>query len=103
MSERPLSAPPWCAMCQGWKIEPMMPRCRCAAVDSERPLSAPKFFRGCEDPACKYGRSKHSHGGQWKAFWDSLTPKEQQSLRDKAQWEHMSLSAVAAEWGASNV
>lgn len=45
-----------------------------------------------------YGR--HLHPDDWRAYWNSLSPNEQQSLRDKAQWEHMTLSAVAEEWGA---
>lgn len=36
----------------------------------------------------------------WKDYWNSLTESERQSLRDKARWEHVSLSAVAIEWGA---
>lgn len=37
----------------------------------------------------------------WNAYWDSLSETERQSLRDKARWEHMSLSAVASEWDAA--
>ncbi len=37
---------------------------------------------------------------EWDAYWKGLTEAERQSLRDKAQWEHMSLIAVAREWGA---
>lgn len=58
-----------------------------------------KYFRGCDDPTCPYSGA-HSHGGQWKVYWDGLTDAEKQSLRDKAGWEHLSLSAVAAQWGA---
>jgi hypothetical protein len=37
---------------------------------------------------------------EWQAYWSALTDREKQSLRDKASWEHMTLAAVASEWGA---
>lgn len=37
---------------------------------------------------------------KWRDYWTALSPIQQQWLRDKAQWEHMTLTAVAAEWGA---
>jgi hypothetical protein len=36
-----------------------------------------------------------------KAFnevWNGITDEQRRALRDKAQWEHMSLSAVMLEW-----
>jgi len=36
---------------------------------------------------------------EWKEWFDGLTDDQQQQLRDKAKWEHMTLSAVAMEWG----
>lgn len=48
------------------------------------PLDSPRAFKGEE----------------WQAYWSALSEPEQQSLRDKASWEHMSLSAIAREWGA---
>lgn len=38
----------------------------------------------------------------WKVYWDGLSENEKDSLRNKAKWEHMTLMAVAIEWGASN-
>ncbi len=32
------------------------------------------------------------------AVWVSLDGREQQAIRDKAAWEHMSLSAVMRDW-----
>lgn len=40
--------------------------------------------------------------GAWKRYWNCLSISERQSLRDKAAWEHMSLSAVAMKWGAAD-
>jgi hypothetical protein len=42
----------------------------------------------------------HFHQEDWKAYKASLSEAEMQSLRDKARWEQMSLSAVAMSWGA---
>lgn len=36
----------------------------------------------------------------WDDYWKSLTEEQKQTLRDKSAWEHMSLMAVAREWGA---
>lgn len=35
---------------------------------------------------------------QFKAGWDFADETLRQQVRDKAQWEHMSLWAVAQEW-----
>lgn len=40
---------------------------------------------------------------QFQKVWSELTENERQWVRDKAQWEHMSLSAVLREWGVPNV
>lgn len=34
----------------------------------------------------------------WRIVWDSLDETTKQSIRDKAQWEHMSLSAAMKDW-----
>jgi len=39
------------------------------------------------------------HGGDFDRWFEQLTEKQRQQLRDKAAWEHMSLSAVAMDWG----
>lgn len=39
---------------------------------------------------------------EWKNYWSGLTEVQRQFLRDKASWEHMTLSAVASVWGAPN-
>jgi hypothetical protein len=42
----------------------------------------------------------HLHGDDWDPYWNALTEGQKQALRDKAKWEHMSLSLVAIEWGS---
>jgi hypothetical protein len=65
--------------------------------------SSAKYFRPVCPPDCPHpNNGRHHHRGQFEAYWQSLTAKEQQSLRDKANWEHITLSAVAREWGAIN-
>lgn len=39
--------------------------------------------------------------GDFGAWFDALTEAQQEQLRDKARWEHMSLMAVAIEWGVN--
>lgn len=58
-------------------------------------------FSLCEDAQCvaEHGEG-HTHHDAWKAYWNALSPTQQQSIKDKARWEHMTLSAVAVEWGA---
>lgn len=34
----------------------------------------------------------------WKKVWGALDETTKQAIRDKAQWEHMSLSAVMKDW-----
>jgi hypothetical protein len=41
---------------------------------------------------------QNAENRQFWQLWHKLSPEEQQSVRDKAQWEHMSLSAVMREW-----
>ena len=45
------------------------------------------------------GTRKFKHS-DWVNYWNGLTDKGRESLKEKARWEHMSLSAVAIEWGA---
>lgn len=40
---------------------------------------------------------------QFSTLWHGLTEDERQWVRDKAQWEHMSLSAVLREWGVPDL
>jgi hypothetical protein len=54
--------------------------------------SAAVYFNGVKD-----GRFSHA---DWRTYWEGLTDGQRQSLRDKARWEHMTLSAVASQWGA---
>ncbi len=35
---------------------------------------------------------------EWKRKWASFTKNQKARIRAKAQWEHMSLSAVLREW-----
>lgn len=44
--------------------------------------------------------SRSHKSKDWKKYWDSLNESQKESLRQKAQWEHMTLSAVATEYGA---
>lgn len=37
--------------------------------------------------------------GDFRQWFDALTEAQQTQLRDKARWEHMTLTAVAREWG----
>lgn len=63
----------------------------------------PKYFRPVCPPDCKHPNDgRHFHRGAFQAYWATLTKGERQSLRDKAAWEQMTLSAVATEWGARN-
>lgn len=48
----------------------------------------------CDDP------TSHFHMDDWQRWFDSLTLLQRQALRNKANWERMSLAAVAMEWGA---
>jgi hypothetical protein len=52
----------------------------------------------------KIFQPKSNDGGfglsEWHAYWGALTEAERQSVRDKAGQEHMTLSAVAMQWGA---
>jgi len=43
-------------------------------------------------------RTTRFNGPAFRAWWQSLTPEEQQPFKDKARWEQMSLTAVIAEW-----
>jgi len=35
---------------------------------------------------------------EWRAQWDAMRDDERQLVRDKAQYEHMSLWAVLNDW-----
>jgi len=35
----------------------------------------------------------------WRSFWETLTAPQQEWIKHKCNWEHMTRSAVAAEWG----
>ena len=56
------------------------------------------FDASCHLAGCTT-KIRHFHAGDFQAFWRSLSLTQQQFLRDKAGWEQMTLSAVAAEWG----
>lgn len=51
----------------------------------------------CEKRGCG---QRHHHQDDWDSYWKTLTEGQRQSLRDKARWEQMTLSAVAMSWGA---
>ena len=53
-----------------------------------------KKFPLCADPTCD-SVGEHFHDDAWKAYWSSLSETEQQSLRNKAAWEHRSLSRLS--------
>lgn len=40
---------------------------------------------------------------EFKAAWDALTEPQQQWVKDKARWEHMSRWAVMNEWDVPDV
>ncbi len=40
---------------------------------------------------------KFSHA-EFKQWWNALSEEQKDRVRAKAQWEHMSLSAVRLEW-----
>lgn len=62
---------------------------------------APKYFRPVCPPNCRHPNDgRHSHPGAWQVYWGSLSEAQKQGLREKAAWEHMTLSAVARDWGA---
>ena len=50
--------------------------------------------------SCPNPTGRHMHGNDFGQWFATLTEPQKQWLRDKARWEHMSLSAVAIEWGA---
>lgn len=52
----------------------------------------------CSNPACQ-GVGEHFHDRQDREFFSQLTDAELEWLKNKARWEHMSISAVAREWG----
>lgn len=57
----------------------------------------------CKDDGCPH-TGTHTHGDAgWRAYWDGLTPAQQQWIKDKANWERMTLSAIAIEYGAPPV
>lgn len=61
----------------------------------------PKYFRPECPASCMLPKNgRHHHPGAFEAYWQSLNTRERQSLRDKANWEHMTLSAVGRIWGA---
>ena len=35
---------------------------------------------------------------EFRAWWDSKTSAEQEAIKAKSRWEHMTLSAVGVEW-----
>lgn len=35
---------------------------------------------------------------EWREFWDSLTETQQQRIKDKAEWEGCTLTAVLYDW-----
>jgi hypothetical protein len=35
---------------------------------------------------------------EWREFWQSLTPTQQERIKDKARWEQCTLSHVTKEW-----
>ena len=43
---------------------------------------------------------RYTKGEHWPSYWNSLSESGRDSLRRKAKWEHMTLMAVAMEWGA---
>lgn len=57
------------------------------------------FEPECTNPGCK-STGVHWHGDLFQQYWNGLTEPQREFLRDKAAWEHMSLSAVARGWGA---
>lgn len=42
----------------------------------------------------------HFHDDEWKAYWAGLSGNEKDSLKRKAKYEGMSISAIACSWGA---
>jgi len=38
----------------------------------------------------------------WREFWNGLTINQQEFIKSKAEWEHYSLTKVAAEWGVQD-
>lgn len=63
---------------------------------SENKVKNKKFTAFTEDPQTGLRRFSYE---AWRIYWTSLSENEKQSLRDKASWERMTLSAVAIEWG----
>lgn len=72
--------------------------CAGDSPDYEIGMNTKKFMDYSE---CQETGTLKFNQNAWKSYWDGLSQEEKNSLRQKAQWEHMSLSAVAIEWGAS--
>lgn len=60
-------------------------------------MSERRFEPTCPEGCTAYG--EHFHKDDWNDYWGSLTPEQVGFLKHKANWEHMSVSAVAMEWG----
>ena len=60
-----------------------------------------RFTPTCPGSCSNPNTGRHHHAGQWQKWWGGLSEAQRDELRAKASWEHMTLSAVAREWGVS--